>query len=232
MTFYVRRDPVANPTYGGVRADPDGAMRDKSSVSGLMRSREEMRDEIDWLSRCKRVLDLGCGNGAALSCLSEHSVGVDPDAESREMARRWNCPVLPSVHDLPPVQSFDGMISYHVVEHMFDPEADLTAAFSRLMPNARFVIGTPDFSSPCAIKYGARYRHLHDATHINLFGTESLVRFIRHCAGKRGADIDRIVYPFHDHHRAQAAEWRDLGHNYSPPARGNIVSVYGYVGSV
>jgi ubiquinone/menaquinone biosynthesis C-methylase UbiE len=99
----------------------------------------------------KRVLDIGCGTGAALAVLAEHFectvAGVDPSTGMLEQARRK----LPDAdlrqgvaEDLPfRDEAFDAALMMTVVQHV-----DRSRAFPetrRVLANGgRFVIATPD----------------------------------------------------------------------------------------
>jgi SAM-dependent methyltransferase len=99
----------------------------------------------------KRVLDIGCGTGAALAVLEQEFQctvsGVDPSAGMLEQARRK----LPGAdlrqgvaEDLPfPGEAFDAALMMTVVQHV-----DRSRAFPEtrrvLATGGRFVIATPD----------------------------------------------------------------------------------------
>lgn len=213
--------------YHGTRRDPDGRERHQTSAAEHMLSIADIRQECAWLIGCERVLDLGCGTGAAAAYVLKEYVGVDPSvaALSAAIARYPHRSFVSDVNQIAPDgKPFDALISYHVVEHMTDPVGTMKAALDRCVSGARVVIGTPDFDSPSARKYGDRFRLLHDPTHISLFSTAGLVEMLRDL----GVDVLRIEYPFRGtRFETAAAEWVDTGSNCSPPAIGNIVSVYG-----
>jgi SAM-dependent methyltransferase len=99
----------------------------------------------------KRVLDIGCGTGAALAVLQEHFgctvSGIDPSTQMLAQARRK----LPDAdlregvaEDLPfPDESFGAALMITVVQHV-----DRSKAFAQarrvLAGGGRFVIATPD----------------------------------------------------------------------------------------
>jgi 2-polyprenyl-3-methyl-5-hydroxy-6-metoxy-1,4-benzoquinol methylase len=230
-SYYTRRDHVALPdgAYWGKVADPDGKVRDLLSPEETARSIEDVAPELAYLRECASVLDVGCGTGAALYALDRYGValaGVEPDPVARleAMRRVPRACVVERLPDLPPSGRFEGLLCYHVIEHMTDPVDEMRKALSVLTVGARVVVSTPDFGSPSAREYGARYRMLHDQTHISLFTTEGLIRMLRDLR----VGIENIKWPFcGTRFEAEARNWVDTGDNFSPPAFGNVVSVYG-----
>ena len=71
-------------------------------------------------------------------------------------------------------KTFDLIVMYHVIEHMQNPIDVLRSAQSMLRPEGHMILGTPDFDSGAARRYGANYRLLHDPTHISLFSNDSI----------------------------------------------------------
>lgn len=98
----------------------------------------------------KRVLDLGCGNGAlcgALSAAGFEVVGCDPSEEGIEFARR-TFPHIPfhclGVYDDPEVLGeFDIIVSTEVIEHIFLPRLLPRFAAGILRHGGYLVLSTP-----------------------------------------------------------------------------------------
>ena len=55
-------------------------------------------------------------------------------------------------------------------------------------------MGTPDFDSGCARRFGNNFRLLHDKTHVSLFSDFSLKELLE----DTGFVVDKIEYPFFD----------------------------------
>ena len=100
----------------------------------------------------RRVLDLGCGNGALCRILADAGfkvVGLEPGAGGIDEARR----AVPegmfydnSVYDGPaalPENDFDVVVSTEVIEHLFRPAALPAFAFAKLRERGLFVVSTP-----------------------------------------------------------------------------------------
>lgn len=83
---------------------------------------------------------------------------------------------------------------YHVIEHLKDPIAALKKVYTMLAPGGTFIIGTPDFDSAAARRYGKKFRMLHDPTHISLFSSDSMHR----CLRNQGFKIKQVEYPYFD----------------------------------
>lgn len=105
-----------------------------------------------------RILDAGCGAGFLADFIDpENYVGVDPDPESLEEARR-NHPYH-SFHDsLPsPDRRFDSIVALAVIEHFPDPRQFLMELAARLDPGkgSRIILTTPHPRFEKAYKIGA-----------------------------------------------------------------------------
>jgi SAM-dependent methyltransferase len=99
----------------------------------------------------KRVLDIGCGTGAALAVLAEQFgctvSGVDPSTGMLEQARRKlpGADLRQGVAEELPFRDaeFDGALMMTVVQHV-DPRRAFPETRRVLAKGGRFVIATPD----------------------------------------------------------------------------------------
>ena len=57
-----------------------------------------------------------------------------------------------------------------------------------------FILGTPNFDSGAARRYGNKFRLLNDPTHISLFSSDSMHR----CLRDLGFFIEKVEYPYFD----------------------------------
>jgi len=100
----------------------------------------------------RRVLDIGCGNGALCRSLADaglHVVGMEPSISGIDCARR----LVPEgrfyqtgVYDDPdgiPEGDFDVVVSTEVIEHLVRPTALPQFAARKLKPGGVLVISTP-----------------------------------------------------------------------------------------
>ena len=95
------------------------------------------------------TLDVGCGIGRNLLHLGGHGVGIDPNADSIETARRRGCTVLTSdafdSSEYARADHFDSLLLAHVVEHMgVDQASDLVARYlGFIRPGGKVVLIAP-----------------------------------------------------------------------------------------
>ena len=157
----------------------------------------DLATEIDFIESLPggRVLDVGCGLGWLLSALGDRwaKQGIELSSFAAERASEhadiFNGPLL----DCPfPNGSFDLIVMHHVIEHMAEPVPNIGRVWELLRPGGRLLLGTPDFDSGCARRFGANYRLLHDTTHVSLFSHDSMHRFLR----DHGFKIGMVDYPF------------------------------------
>ena len=102
----------------------------------------------------RRVLDLGCGNGALCGVLLRNGfdvAGVDNDPAGVELAQRA-IPGVPfynfGVQQDPRLlleseRPFDTVVSTEVIEHLYSPELLPRYAHQCLQPGGRLVVSTP-----------------------------------------------------------------------------------------
>jgi len=100
----------------------------------------------------RRVLDLGCGNGAFAGHLSDAGyevTGLDHSSSGIARARK-NYPRLPFArHDLAQplpaehMRKFDAVIAIEVIEHLLLPRSLMRAAVQALRPGGVLVVTTP-----------------------------------------------------------------------------------------
>lgn len=228
--FVSRQQPQLSGKYWGPVTDPDGRKRDMASRAENAIAINDAIEEIAWLDPegdTGPVIDLGCGTGACLSAFTPHRklIGVEPDHDAQAAARALlpDVALFSYVLHVPARVQATSLLCYHAIEHMTDPFATLWQALECCAPGARVVVSTPDFNSPSAQQYGDRFRLLHDQTHISMFSTDSLIRMMI----ALNLEIFRVSHPFAGTRwEAEAREWADTDDNWSPPAPGNIVSVY------
>jgi phosphoheptose isomerase len=232
MTEYFRKRAAKQPVdygeaYWGTVVDPDGNVRDRRKERE--QHLDDIREELAFLNSLPpgRILDVGCGLGFLLSALSpawdKHGVEISGFAAAH--AREWATVHIGTLQDARyPTAFFDVLVMHHVIEHVEDPVPALLEAYRILRPGGVLVLGTPDFDSGCARRFGENYRLLHDPTHVSLFTNDSMHRFLR----DHGFVIDRVEYPFFDTRHFTPDNLLRLFDTtkVSPPFYGNFMTFY------
>lgn len=189
--------PDYEEQYWGKIVDPDGCVRNR--LEERIKHLEDVKQELAFLNNLPpgRILDIGCGLGYLLSGLDERweRHGVEISQFAARQAAQWGRIFVGKVQDAQYADAyFDVVVMHHVIEHVADPEAMIQEVFRILRDGGILVLGTPDFDSGAARRFGDKYRLLHDPTHIRLFTNESMHRFLRDYEFV----IDRVEYPYFD----------------------------------
>jgi len=147
-----------------------------------------------------RVLDIGCGNGLFLRraiAAGWNATGMEPDVMAARAARASGARVVGDLHELEK-SSFDAICASHVIEHVHDPGAMLTAALDLLRPGGVFWLATPNANSRGRRHFGRYWRGLEAPRHIAILSATSLAHRLRdagfvdihfHCRGRGAAFI-------------------------------------------
>jgi SAM-dependent methyltransferase len=197
MDYYasIMPDGVINyeEDYHYSAIDPDGIKRDlRSERTQFLKGVDEI---IQFLNKIKpgKFLDIGCGLGWILSYLNnswdKHGIEISKVASihASQFGKIHN-----GTLETFPDSDYDVIVMNHVIEHLQDPISAIKKIHSLLKAKGIFIIGTPDFDSAAARRYGKNFRLLHDPTHISLFSLDSMHRFLR----DHGFKIDYVEYPY------------------------------------
>lgn len=229
--YFERRTPRSElrfeENYWGNGLDPDGAPRDH--FSERLRRLEDLASELRFIAALHpgRILDVGCGLGHLLSGVPEewekHGVEVSQTA-AKHAAQYGSIRASDLRRASYPSDHFDVVVSYHVMEHMLDPVAELSEMTRVLRPGGHLVLGVPNFDSACARRFGPRYRMLHDPTHISLFSESSLRQMLM----DEGLEVLRVDFPYFNtrHFNTENLLRLSDAHRVSPPFWGNIMTLY------
>jgi 2-polyprenyl-3-methyl-5-hydroxy-6-metoxy-1,4-benzoquinol methylase len=138
------------------------------------------------------ILDVGCGSGFFLAYLRARGWqvhGLEPAAEHVAFAR--NVLGLSNVIQgtWPPANGFslqfDAVTMIHLIEHMSDPLAILTAARHSLCEGGMILLETPNIESWPARIFGSRWVTLDAPRHMVLFSPKSLTHCLRSAGFKK-----------------------------------------------
>lgn len=128
----------------------------------------------------RRLLDLGCGNGAWLARMGDwgwSAVGLDPDPRAVGAARSAGL----TVHEgrltagAFPAGSFDAITMSHVLEHLHDPVGTLRVCHDILAPEGAIWIATPNLDAWGHRRFGGNWRGLEPPRHLVLFTPDALM---------------------------------------------------------
>ena len=116
-----------------------------------------LRDHVGFVERALRdtraqgpLFDVGRGGGLFLGMMRERGfpvLGLDNSPEAAAIAwRRQQVPVVCALleHAPLPARSMAVLTMFHVLEHLYDPRAYLTAAHHLLAPDGRLVVQVPN----------------------------------------------------------------------------------------
>jgi SAM-dependent methyltransferase len=119
-----------------------------------------LRDHVRFVTQALRsskatgpLLDVGCGGGLFLGMMRERGhrvVGLDFSREAVSVAwRRQQVPALVAEFGSAPLcdRAFAAITMFHVMEHLYDPGAYVSAARELLAPDGRLIIQVPNAAS-------------------------------------------------------------------------------------
>jgi CMP-N-acetylneuraminic acid synthetase/SAM-dependent methyltransferase len=231
--YYKTRQLAADDFDKGYyhQTDPDGVKRDLEQEKE--RKQEDCKDEIAFINEHVpsegNVLDIGCGFGFLLDGLRDDmfKFGCELSEYSGAVAHKKHEGVWIGefIDDYMASDSLcHAIVMYHVIEHMKEPIKAIQKVWRLLKDDGYLVIGTPDFDSHCARRFGDNYRLLHDQTHISMFSTDSLKQMLIDC----GFDIVDIKHPYWNTRYFTQENLERLFDTtkVSPPFVGNIVTIY------
>lgn len=215
--------------------DPDGKIRNLSKEK--KKKIQDLKNEINFIkknikSKKPRIIDLGCGFGFFLDAFEKkwEKVGVElselPIQKNSSNYKIYNFDLEKKItkHKLNLLGKFDIVFTYHVIEHLNKPEELIYNSYKLLKNNGYFIIGTPNFDSGCARKFGKKYRFYKDKTHISYFSENSLYRLLNNC----GFKVQKVDFPYFEtqHFNKQNLSRLLNDKKVSPPFYGNIMSFY------
>lgn len=232
--FYsLKRNKIKN-NYWQARKDPDGELRDRilnheTERKKFILNNSSLIESIKKLN-FKSLCDLGCGSGYLLSAIKSKNsflMGVENDDIAIKIASKYGRILKIDLNkkNFFIQEKFDIVVCYHLIEHLKRPENLVYNVKKIIKKNGIFVIGTPDFDSAMARYFKNKFRLLHDLTHISLFSTDSLLRFLRDHKFK----ILKIDFPYFEtnyFNKKNIFKLFSKKNAISPPFYGSFVTVY------
>lgn len=127
-----------------------------------------------------RLLEIGCGAGfylAHMRMLGWSVWGIEVDPVAADVAAKYaGCQVhVGTLEDAPfEADSFDVIVSHHVIEHVYDPKAFVSSAGRLLSKGGLMAVQTPNFRSLGHRLFGADIYSLDPPRHLCLFSPGSM----------------------------------------------------------
>lgn len=139
-------------------------------------------DLLNELTNGKQLLDIGAGTGHFLSKAKESGfdvLGLEPDEDARKVAFSENgieLKDLSLLHNLD--QSFDVISMWHVLEHVYNLQEDLTKIVSLVKQDGVLIIAVPNYTSFDA-RYYREYWAAYDVPrHLYHFSPKSIIPLV------------------------------------------------------
>jgi 2-polyprenyl-3-methyl-5-hydroxy-6-metoxy-1,4-benzoquinol methylase len=172
-----------------------GTRYSPSNVLGILAAtvfhskREALDVSFRWLPKPLlgyRLLDIGCGNGTFLLKAREAGwqvVGIDPDPKAIEMARQFGLDTHVGFIDVLDGQAecFDVITLSHVIEHIHDPRAALSAIQRLLKPGGMLYLETPNIQSLGFSIFGKNWRGIESPRHVVLYSICGVQHLLHSC---------------------------------------------------
>ncbi len=129
----------------------------------------------------RTILDVGCGDGVFLSCLTNDwsKRGLEPSASGASLARKKNLDVTQATLDSAARQGETHLISaLDVIEHVIDPHHFVESFKRQLRPSGVVLLLTGDADSYAARIAGPQWSYLRWVGHISVFTQSGLRRLL------------------------------------------------------
>jgi SAM-dependent methyltransferase len=153
----------------------------------------------------RRVLDVGCSNGAFLQYLGKEwqKFGVEPSRSAADVARQRGVTVLASdISELAASNpTFDAILAIDVVEHLVDPLPFFEAIHRLLAPQGILLILTGDTRSLSWRLQGSAYWYCSLPEHVSFY-CRSTLQTIGCALGMQEVECQRL-----SHKRLPLRDW-------------------------
>ncbi len=146
----------------------------------------------------KRVLELGSASGSLLEKLAEHgakeAAGIELDKEFSEYTRQRGFKVLTrSIEELGIKGEFDAVVTFHTLEHVYDPMAVISATHAALKKGGCFIGEVPNQDDwRIEIFDDAIIKRFHyDPNHYYYYAPTTLRNYLETC-GFRNIELETV----------------------------------------
>ena len=132
------------------------------------------------------ILDIGSGGGSLVRALRKHGIPAAGLDNSQVAARMTGsdgspavCATLPNIPFM--AQSFSAITMFHVLEHVTDPVACISAARQLLRPGGKLFIQVPNAASWQFLLLGQHWSALDIPRHLIHFRANDIEELLRDC---------------------------------------------------
>ncbi len=144
-----------------------------------------------------KLLDVGCGNGNFLrlaATIGWQAEGVEPDPAAVASARTSGLAVTQGGIELLDgiSEAYDQLTLSHVIEHVHDPLALLSACCRLLKPGGMLYLETPIIDANGHTRFGAAWRGLEVPRHLLLFSHRALHGILARAGFDRSEDLPSV----------------------------------------
>jgi len=131
------------------------------------------------VSRGRRLLDIGCGEGTFLLAAKAEGWSVMGTETNPAAARRAGLEVHEELADARALAPFDCITFWHSLEHIPDPRAILREARGMLSPSGVLIVAVPDAGGLQASLFKENWLHLEVPRHACHYTIDSLLSLMR-----------------------------------------------------
>lgn len=183
---YVRDTTIIPPDYYEHEGDSFYVSQEKLKGD---HNPERYRREVNFFTKhCPTgsILDVGCSTGGFLLSLNKarpnqyQLYGTDVAPEARNIARSHGLNILEGDFTAAtlPNAPFDAITFWAVLEHLTDPQKQITSAHKMLKPGGLLFAVVPNVDSLATRLLGARYRYILPE-HLNYYSTKTLAQLLK-----------------------------------------------------
>jgi 2-polyprenyl-3-methyl-5-hydroxy-6-metoxy-1,4-benzoquinol methylase len=165
------------------------------------RTVKQKRKLIERITAVKRgkLLDVGSGTGFFAAEMQKNGwqvIGLEPDADARKVAAASNNIILQDLKEFfqLPVNSFDAITLWHVLEHVHELHDYMDRLKLLLKDEGKLIIAVPNYTAKDAVIYG-RYWAAYDVPrHLYHFSPKAMKVLVE----KHGMKIARYLPMWYD----------------------------------
>lgn len=149
---------------------------------------------VSSLTSGTHLLDIGAGTGHFLKRAKDEGfvvLGLEPDSDARSVAKSVNdVELLPleSLSGLDDAQ-FDCITMWHVLEHVFELNAELETILSKLKDKGVFIVAVPNHTSFDAAYYKEFWAAYDVPRHLYHFEPETIIKLVE----KKGLKFAKML---------------------------------------